>query len=677
MSKKKLYVLVIPVIFLLAGLVFSRAKFSNDPEYVNLLNGLNIATMHSSEHTVEPGTTIQIFSALASRAIHLFDINEKKDLQTHVLQNPEIFISAIIYIMIFIVALTIWLSGYFVLKYSHNIWFSLSVQLGLPLSSLSVENIWTKISSDSFNTVAALLLMILIIKFLFNNKDNRVLFPVLFGIIIGFGTACSFTFLPLLVLPLLLLRNYRHYFIYIISLVVTFILFTIPATTNYSKMFESFFSLPVGSEKLTAGTTIVIIYFQNFFAFFKNNLIILISLILSFSLLFGLVTQKSLISWAKEYKSIKIFMYLLITLFSEAIFLPLIRNNQTGDIILTLLSILIIIIVVVILFDVLNEKYKNRITGFDWYLFALLAVLVVFSSFKLYRADKGYKSTNNEYREIENLLDKNYKSYIKTYYYPTSINKLSGLKLGNTQSGKYYSNLLAEVYPGALFFDVRNQSFFNWENEYPLSVLISDSSNNKVLIIGGPLSKEDLAKSQSGGLEFIVKYRGVTQAIYELDTNALFKLGIGIKPVWSLCFDAESTTADKKYFTAGNFKIENNWHQSTDVAHTGNYSMKLANENIYACTFYLDSAQANTKYRVSVWCKNRSEQTYLVASSTKVPSFYKQIAKPTLKAKNGWEKIVMEFDVNKDMAGKDIKIYFWKNNRETIYLDDFTIARLK
>lgn len=677
MNKKKFYVLIIPAIFLVAGLVFSRAKFSNDPEYVNLLNGLNIATMQSLNHAVEPGTTIQIFSALTSRAIHLFDIKEKKDLQTHVLQNPEIFISVIIYLLIIIVTMMIWLSGFFVLKFTHNLWFALSMQLGLPLSVLSVENIWTKISSDSFTTVAAILLMVLIIKFLFNTKDHKILFPVLFGMIIGFGTATSFTFLPVLVLPLLLLKSYRHYLIYVISLVATFILFTIPASTDYSKMFNSLLSSPDGSEKLTAGTTIVIIYIQNFFTLIKSNPLILISLILSFSLLFGLVTIKSLISWAKEYKSIKIFMFLLLTLFIEALLLPFIKNNQTGGIILTLLSTMIFILIVVILLDVLNEKYKNKFTRIDLYLFALLAVMVLISSFKLYRADKGYKGTNDEYLKIENLLNSNYKSYIKTYYYPTSINKFSGLKLGNTQSGKNYSNLLAEVYPGALFFDVRNQSFYNWENEYPLSVLISDSSNNKVLVIGGPLSKEDLAKSQTAGLEFIEKYRGVNQAIYELDTNALFKLGIGVRPVWSLCFDAENTTTDKKYFTAGNYKIENNWHQSTDVAYTGNHSMKLANENIYACTFYLDSAQTDTKFRVSVWCKNRSEQTYLVASSIKYPAFYKQISKPTLKGKSGWEKIVMEFDVNKEMTGKDIKIYFWKNNSETIYLDDFTVTRLK
>lgn len=677
MNKKKLFLLIIPLLFLLTGISFNRAKFSNDPEYDNLLNGVNVANMKSSGRTDNPGTTIHIFSAMVLRTAHLFDFTEKKDLQTHVIKDSEFFIASEIYILILIVAIVLFLSGHFVFKYTHKLWPSLSMQLGLLLSALSVEIIWTKISTDSFVAVSAILLVVLVLKFLFDKKGHTLLYPILFAIIIGFGTATSFTFLPIFILPFFLFKNFKQYIIYLILLVATFVIFTIPAITHYPKMFAVLFNPQIGPEKIAASTTIVIIYLQEFFGLFKSNMIILISLALSFMLLFGLVTIKSLITWAKEYKSIKIFIFLLIILFVEAISLPLIKNNLPGSIIMSLLSALILILIVVILHEVFDEKYKSKLANADIYLFILLAVFVLISSTQLYHANSGYSRTNREYAKVQQLLNSDFKSYIKTYYYPTSINKFSGLKLGNTIANKNFNNLLAEIYPGALFFDVRNQTFYNWENEYPLSVLISDSSNNKVLIIGGPLTKEDLAKAETGGLELIEKYKGIDQAVYELDTNALFKLGIGVRPIWSSCFDAENTTADKKYFTAGSCKIENNWHQSTDVAYTGTHSMKLAGENIYACTFNLDTAQSGSKYRVSVWCKNRSEQTYLVASSVKVPTFYKQISKSMLKGKDGWEKIVMEFDITAEMEGKDIKIYFWKNNRETIYLDDFTVARLK
>ncbi|MDO9257953.1 MAG: hypothetical protein Q7U54_20740, partial [Bacteroidales bacterium] len=237
-----LFLILVPLVFLVIGFKFDRTKYGTDPESAYLFNGLNIAMGKPVGHFDHPGTTVQIYSAVVIGVTHLLRFTNT-NLQTDVLTNSELYIEVLRMSFIVFNSLLIFLVGFLAFSSLKNIWLTISLQLTPFLSTTLIEHLATKISPEQLLFSSTILLTILILKHYSSlNKENK-WFALLFGLLAGFGMATKFTFLPLLVIPFIVLKGNRNKVVYLGTIIPSFILFTLPAAHDYKVMFKWLLSI--------------------------------------------------------------------------------------------------------------------------------------------------------------------------------------------------------------------------------------------------------------------------------------------------------------------------------------------------------------------------------------------------------------------------------------------------
>jgi len=153
--------LFIPICVYLAVIPLQEAwghyyyAINSDPSYLYLFNGLNIATLQPAAHVDNPGTTTQLFSALAIRVTSF--IKGTDDIQKDIILHPEEYINIIINRALFIVCLAmLFLFGVFSFKFTGSLWFSLFFQ-SIPFFSWQLMRIFMKVSPEMMIFISCLL----------------------------------------------------------------------------------------------------------------------------------------------------------------------------------------------------------------------------------------------------------------------------------------------------------------------------------------------------------------------------------------------------------------------------------------------------------------------------------------------------------------------------------------
>jgi hypothetical protein len=238
MMKRTIYFCLIPLALFVIGVFYieSTGPFflrSVDPEYAYLFNGLLLAHFKFDVGFVtNPGTPLQCIVALVLRDLHLF--RPGQSLMNDVLQNPEIYIKAILYTVNTINALASFILGYFTYKYTQNIIIALFLQL-TPFSHVLTIEVLARMIPESLMNILVCFWLLVIIKMLFQNDDKRNYqkYSLVFGILFGISLADKLTFLPFFLLPLIILPSWRLKLKYIFSSLFFFLLFAIPVTLNH------------------------------------------------------------------------------------------------------------------------------------------------------------------------------------------------------------------------------------------------------------------------------------------------------------------------------------------------------------------------------------------------------------------------------------------------------------
>ena len=173
----KTVLIILPIVFLIIGLNFNRTWFSGDPEYAYLLNGVNIATLHSVGHTDNPGTPVQMYSAVVLRIAHFLSSSEAIDLQTDVLQNPDQYVELERKVSVILNSLMILFLGFGSFLLLHNIWLSLILQVTPFVSSNLLEHAFTKVSPEPLLIFTVMLLVLLLLKYYKEVDKNKKIYP--------------------------------------------------------------------------------------------------------------------------------------------------------------------------------------------------------------------------------------------------------------------------------------------------------------------------------------------------------------------------------------------------------------------------------------------------------------------------------------------------------------------
>jgi hypothetical protein len=670
----------IPLLFLFFGLKFDRTKYGTDPESAYLMNGLNIATGKAVGHFDNPGTTVQVYSAVVLRITHLFR-SSGNDLQTDVLLNSEYYIEVLRKGFIVLNAIVLLLLGMFTFVLMRNFWAGFLLQVAPFLSVTLIEECYTKVAPEPLLFAATAALIMLLLKYYFSGNNGTKAYFLWFGLLAGFGVATKMTFLPMLIIPFVVLEGKRNKWLYISAIVPSFVLFTLPAVKGYLSMAKWFLNLGTHTGTYGQGTSGIIdkaLYFKSVISIFENNKSMIIVMILAAVALITVVIVFDKRDTKATGKEFRILAGLLLAQVGSILLVA--KHYHSNHYLFPALSLTGFVIL--ISYVLINNKIPGKsLKLFKFSLPVIVALLIGISALNiptLSLAYKGYRLSNQSTDETFTRLDSDYKGFVKVFYYPVSFNVYSSLRWGNIYSKQYSTDKLMELFPEGLFYNAWDKSFQFWETNISTRAFIKKYGSN-ILLVGGPRTYDELKAVEDAGLKLKRLFESRVQVVYEIDTanSAMFKEVNNNKVVkWSLNVDFESFSPDGQWVTSG--RGESFCKSSaigTENARSGKHAVKLPVYDSYAMEYTLEEVKPGDMYELSIWRLGKTQDVFLVASAGPDDPFYQQSNGYVETDKRGWEKVILDFKIPESFKGNKLKVYLWNHSNIPVWFDDFQIDK--
>ena len=243
---KKFNIAIIPILLLGWG-IFLMTFFdpfysrSQDPEYPYLVNGLNCATLNFNYigHIDHPGTPFQVYNGIVIRITHLFSGNGP--IAQDVFARPEHYLNAISISLFLIQAFLIFLIGLYGFKRKIPFWQILLLQASFLFSDVLMW-LCTRANPDRFFMIAGLIFILIYLKHGYENR-SPLKFALWSGTVMAFGMATKFNFLPVLILPLLLIDTNKNRLIYAGSGIVSFFILISPIIDKFKDYYRFLVSI--------------------------------------------------------------------------------------------------------------------------------------------------------------------------------------------------------------------------------------------------------------------------------------------------------------------------------------------------------------------------------------------------------------------------------------------------
>jgi hypothetical protein len=239
--KQKLIISIFPLLIVLWE-IFMLALFdpfyskSSDPEFPYLVNGLNCATLKFNYigHIDHPGTPFQVYNGTIIRITHLFAGNG--DIAQDVFARPEHYLNAISMSMVLIQAALMFGIGLLGFKRKIPFWQVAFLQASIFFNELLIW-LFCRVNPDRFFEIVGYIFILIYLKHGYENRSPRK-FALWSGTAMALGLATKFNFLPILILPLLIIDTNKNRLIYIGSGIVSFFIFIAPIINKFDDYFR-------------------------------------------------------------------------------------------------------------------------------------------------------------------------------------------------------------------------------------------------------------------------------------------------------------------------------------------------------------------------------------------------------------------------------------------------------
>jgi len=239
---KQTFLYITPGIILIwtIYLYFFRGPFymrNIDPESVYLIDGLSCALLDFNRigHIGHPGITLKLLSGIFFRFIHLF--TGHNDIVTDVISNPELYLSLGSMMLTGITLLLVLRIGMLVYRYTSSILGALVLQASLFYTGVHWV-IVSRYTPDRLITIVMLLFFIIYIRHLYDQKFSNVKFSVLSGIVMGAGLVTKFNFIPLLIIPIVLIPGWKNRAYYISSCIGSAFILFLPIFSKLKRLLQ-------------------------------------------------------------------------------------------------------------------------------------------------------------------------------------------------------------------------------------------------------------------------------------------------------------------------------------------------------------------------------------------------------------------------------------------------------
>lgn len=234
---------VIPAAFLAVATVTGHQKGAYwlaarfDPEYIYLLNSLSIANFSAPGYIDHPGTPVHVAGALVLWLVYLAKsiTTPSSGLTSAVLQQPELYLTALNLALVLLMAGLLGLVGWVAYRYDRQPLPCVALQL-TPLLIATTLASAHRVNPEPFLFAVSQGLVLLLLPYLHqDNLEKRPWFAVSLGAIVGLGLAAKVTYVPVL-LVVMLLPTLRQQGLMFASTIATFLLCTMPIAYRYSEI---------------------------------------------------------------------------------------------------------------------------------------------------------------------------------------------------------------------------------------------------------------------------------------------------------------------------------------------------------------------------------------------------------------------------------------------------------
>jgi len=507
-------VFILPLLFFFIGSNFNRAKYINDPNYIYLMNALCICKGKSVGNIDNPGTTVMQVAAATIAGTHLVSNPEKQPLTDHVIKDPEKFVEATRLIFTLLNSVVLALLGWVVFRKSKSLWAALLVQVTTLLSSNTLDYVWTKLSPEPLLFFITCAFTILIFYFYYEEDKTRWKYVWLFSLVTGAGLATKATFLPLVVFPLFVLPSFKRKMFYLLGTVPAFVLFTIPAITEYKALYYWFRNMFCHSGMYGNGAKQIIdpdTYLPNIIHIIDNNLII------GYILAAGILSLLIFILKKRNFKNRETgFLSGLIATFIFGVLLVA-KHYKADHYLIPILLLSGVTIFMVI--QIINETFKLKILQKLLLPLTALGFLIFTASVqprKMEQINLDYKKASEEISSSYQLIKDEYPDYMPVNYYIFSMNKFTALKFGDDFSKARIRNDLKRIYPNTYFYEFSSNQYFKWNEKIELQDIIKQHGK-KIILLNGPTDEKTLGEMKERGFPVKQVYHGSSQNLFILD----------------------------------------------------------------------------------------------------------------------------------------------------------------
>lgn len=676
------------LLFCLGMLLKSETGFyhlySTDPVYAYLFDGLNICNLSVPFLVYGPGTPISLLCAVVTETLHLF--RHQESLITDVMKNPDVYLSAINATIIAIQSILLFFLGFTVYKASKSIFTGIFFQL-TPFFSWILIDIMRIIMVESIVVIGILLLIILVYSYIKSNDNEAKLIDkklILFSFVIGFITASKLVYLPIAVIPFLLLPGYKKKGLFVGFSIITFAILAFPIfhywvdfrdyyidnfmhSGQYGQGPANIFNTDTVRTNLKYIFTSDGVYFKAFIIIIAGTLLYHLPYLKvkerndkTYKALLGIAINMIIITLlvAKQFK----FYYLLSALLLCVPGLYFVFSIFTRNISKNARTIIAVPAFLIVSFFLYHEV-KTRV---DWYPVNMIKKEDHLQTMKFVEENYGYDQPT--------LVIPNY--YGVPY---TAYGCFYGMAWCRGEMREIYADELKKHYPDIYFFHTWNNLFNYWDNSYSYTDLLR--RYKKILLFSGDSDLENSMYSKLHGInrqidtkiDTIISFSKTRQIMYSVDYDS----ALSISP-FKVCFDAEILDSTREYFLNNEgFRAGNGNTQTSEFARSGLSSGKLTKENPYGMTISLGEVDAGEHYMISIWrYDNGNQNAGLVIAANDMEKLY-IFNNNASTIENTWHKIVIDLIIPEKAHREDIKIYCWNNDPELpAYFDDLLIERI-
>ena len=502
MKIKTLYyiiLLVLPMIMALTAVFLNDARgpywlgSNSDPEYVYLLNAANLAGLKGVGHIDHPGTPVQVLGAVTIKIVHFFNFSSEIDWRTDVLQRPEYYLKAINIVMVALNVLMLLSLGMFTYFLTNNFWLSLWLQFSPFFSITLLQFGLTRVTPEPLLFFSSSLMIVVLIFVWQAHSDNlttpgeNVIMILIFGLITGFGIACKVTFIPLMVIPLILFPKIKNKILYLFAAGIRFVIFTLPIIRMYPRFFDWVHNLLTHSGRYGSGPSQLIStekYIKNIKQLLIGNPFFSIILVLALVIV---VMTLLVPKFRKAYCSAIHFKLLAAVAASQLIGLLMVSKHSAHHYLLPVLNLSGIAFFLIFLY------FKHLLGQYNVNPKILTASIAIFLVFlfvlanpvgQLNKTITRLANVKEQSLKIHQEVKNNYNDYVKIFYYGSSSPEYA-LKFGSDLSRSYHSEPLQKLYKNVYFYDIWTKRFtgFDYHRAIPFET-IREKHGDKIVFQG-------------------------------------------------------------------------------------------------------------------------------------------------------------------------------------------------